>query len=88
MTATQPDRLDRIEAVLETVVTRLDKIDGDINGIRQEVRDTNTKFDVYVKASEKIERMAITIIITAGTVTILSPLLKEIAPIIRAFIGG
>ncbi|NCJ05341.1 hypothetical protein GS597_02190 [Synechococcales cyanobacterium C] len=70
------------------VLERLDKIDHDIAGLKQDTRDTNTKFDAYVKASEKIERLATTIIITAGTVTLLAPVLQAIAPTIRAFLGG
>jgi hypothetical protein len=70
------------------VIERLDKIDSDISGLKQDTKDTNTKFDAYVKASEKIERLATTIIITAGTVTLLAPVLQAIAPTIRAFLGG
>jgi hypothetical protein len=70
------------------VLERLDKLDSDITGLKQETRDTNTKFDAYVKASEKVERLATTIIVTAGTVTLLSPLLQAIAPTVRAFLGG
>jgi ribosome-associated translation inhibitor RaiA len=65
----------------QLVLDRLAKID-------QEVRETNIKFDAYVKASEKIERLATTIIITAGTVTLLSPVLQSIAPTVKAFLGG
>jgi hypothetical protein len=53
------------------VLERLDEIDGDITGMNQELNDTNVKFDTYVKASEGMTRMATTIIITAGTVTLL-----------------
>lgn len=70
------------------VLERLDKLDSDITGLKQETRDSNTKFDAYVKASEKIERLATTIIVTAGTVTLLAPVLQAIAPTVRAFLGG
>ena len=70
------------------VIERLDKIDSDIAGLKQDTKDTNTKFDIYVKASEKVERLATTIIITAGTVTLLAPVIQAIAPTIRAFLGG
>ncbi len=45
------------------VLERLDKID-------QDLRESNIKFDSYVKASEGMTRMATTIIITAGAVVI------------------
>ena len=38
------------------VIERLDKIDSDIAGLKQDTKDTNTKFDIYVKASEKVEK--------------------------------
>jgi hypothetical protein len=63
------------------VLERLDKID-------QEIRESNIKFDTYVKAADGMTRMATTIIITAGTVTILAPLAQSVAPAIRAFLGG
>lgn len=72
----------------QQVLQRLETLDTDIKALKQEVKDTNTKFDIYVKASEKVERLATTIIITAGTVTLLSPVLQAIAPTVRAFLGG
>jgi hypothetical protein len=74
-------RLDRIEIAIE-------KLTKDIDELRQESKFTNTKFDAYVKSSEAMTRMATTIIITAGTVTILAPLAQSVAPAIRAFLGG
>lgn len=95
MTSAQPDRLDRLESLLEQLIndqkstnTRLDKIDGDITGFKQDLKDTSIKFDAYVKASDGMTRMATTIIITAGTVTLLAPVLQAVAPTIRAFLGG
>jgi hypothetical protein len=77
------------------VLERLDKIDGDITGMKQEFRGlsdrlekTDIKFDAYVKASDRLLGIATTIIITAGTVTILAPLAQSVAPAIRAFLGG
>ena len=95
MITNQPERLGRIESLLEQLVrskqstnTRLDKIDGDITRVKQELRDTSIKFDAYIKASDGMTRMATTIIITAGTVTLLAPVLQAVAPTIRAFLGG
>jgi hypothetical protein len=77
------------------VLERLDKIDGDITGMKQEFRGlsdrlekTDIKFDAYVKASDRLLGIATTIIITAGTVTILAPLAQSVGPAIRAFLGG
>lgn len=81
-------RLDRIEQLVERNSIAIDKLTTDIQELRQESKDTNLKFDAYVKSSEAMTRMATTIIITAGTVTILAPLAQSIAPAIRAFIGG
>jgi hypothetical protein len=81
MTQTNPDRLDRLEALLE-------KIDGDIKGLSDRLEKTDLKFEAYVKASDRLLGIATTIIITAGTVTILAPLAQSVAPAIRAFLGG
>jgi hypothetical protein len=61
----------------------------------REIRDlllgldkTDIKFDAYVKASDHLLGVATTIIITAGTVTILSPFVQAVAPALRAFLGS
>jgi hypothetical protein len=77
------------------VIERLDKLDQDIRGLSDRLEKTDIKFDAYVKASdslrdgraERLLRIATTIIITAGTVTILAPLAQSVAPAIRAFLG-
>lgn len=73
------------EGFQQQVLERWETLDTEIKALKQEVKDTNTKFDAYVKVSEKVERLATTIIITMGTVTLLSPVLQAITPTIRAF---
>jgi hypothetical protein len=78
------------------VIERLDKLDQGIEGLSDSLWDgraerlekTDIKFDAYVKASDRLLGIATTIIITAGTVTILAPLAQSVAPAIRAFLGG
>jgi hypothetical protein len=70
------------------VIERLDKLDQDIRGLSDRLEKTDIKFDAYVKASDRLLGIATTIIITAGTVTILAPLAQSVAPAIRAFLGG
>ncbi|WP_036536816.1 hypothetical protein [Neosynechococcus sphagnicola] len=81
MQASEGDTLARIEALVEKNAEAISKHQSGLD-------KAETRFDAYVKASERVERLATTIIITAGTVTLLSPLLQSIAPTIRAFIGG
>ncbi|MBW4550182.1 MAG: hypothetical protein KME35_03590 [Aphanocapsa sp. GSE-SYN-MK-11-07L] len=77
----EPNQFQQLIESQRLVLERLDKID-------QDLRETNTKFDAYVKASDRLLGVATTIIITAGTVTILAPLAQSVAPTIRAFLGG
>jgi hypothetical protein len=70
------------------VIERLDKLDQDIRGLSDRLEKTDLKFDAYVKASDRLLGVATTIIITAGTVTILAPLAQSVAPTIRAFLEG
>jgi hypothetical protein len=77
----EPNQFQQLIESQRLVLERLEKID-------QDLRETNTKFDAYVKASDRLLGVATTIIITAGTVTILAPLAQSVAPAIRAFLGG
>lgn len=81
MQASEGDTLARIEALVEKNAEAISKLEIGLD-------KAETRFDAYVKSSEKVERLATTIIVTAGTVTLLSPLLQSIAPTIRAFISG
>lgn len=76
------------EPTIADVLTRLDRIDSDIKDLRDGLKETNIKFDSYVKASDRLLGVATTIIITAGTVTILSPFVQSVAPAIRAFLSS
>jgi hypothetical protein len=72
----------------QQVLIRLDKLDQDIKGLSDRLEKTDTKFDAYVKASDRLLGVATTIIITAGAVTILSPFVQAAAPAIRAVLGN
>lgn len=76
------------EPTLADVINRLDRIDTDIQDLRGQLDKTDIKFDAYVKASDRLLGVATTIIITAGTVTILSPFVQAVAPALRAFLGS
>jgi CHASE3 domain sensor protein len=86
-TSSESSRLERIEQLVERNSIAIDKLTQDIAELRAESKETNTKFDAYVKASQAMTRMSTTII-TAGIVTLLSLFLQSDAPTIRAFLGG
>ncbi len=77
------------------VLARLDELKGDIaqvdgrlNKLETEVKENGTKFDAFQKGTDGMVKMATTIIITAGTVTILSPFVQSVAPAIRSVLGS
>ncbi|WP_072016407.1 hypothetical protein [Neosynechococcus sphagnicola] len=75
------DVLNELRSFKADVDQRFTKLEAD-------VKETNIKFDAYVKASDRLLGVATTIIITAGTVTILSPFVQSVAPAIRSFLGS
>ncbi len=88
MQAENREREPTINDVLDELRSFRDELKTDIARVETDVRETNIKFDAYVKASDRLLGVATTIIITAGTVTILSPFVQAVAPAVKAFVGG
>jgi hypothetical protein len=59
------------------VLDRLSNIEADLEKI-------DYKFDTYRNASDKVERLATTVIFTAASVVVLSPLLLKVVDAIAA----
>lgn len=60
----------------------------ELRTLKTDFEKLDSKFDSYQKGTDGMVKMATTIIITAGTVTILSPFVQSVAPAIRAFLGS
>jgi hypothetical protein len=60
----------------------------ELKAIKADVEKLDYKFEAFQKGTDGMVRMATTIIITAGTVTILSPVVQAVAPAIKAFLGS
>jgi hypothetical protein len=61
------------------IKNELKAIEGKIEELRLEQRDSNTRIDAYQKASTQVVNLAFTVIIAAAAVTILSPAVKAVA---------
>lgn len=59
------------------VLDRLSSIESDLEKL-------DYKFDTYRNASDKVERLATTVIIAAASVVVLSPLLPKVVEAITA----
>jgi len=91
MTAGQPDRLDhieasldtnnqrmtRIETTLETVVQSLSKLDTDVKGLSERVDRTNDRVEIYQKASTQVVNLAFGLLATASAAIIIPVLLRR-----------
>jgi len=91
MTAAQPDRLDhieasldtsnqrmtRIESTLETVVQSLTKLDTDVKSLSDRVDRTNDRVEIYQKASGQVVNLAFGLLATAAAAIIIPALLNH-----------
>jgi hypothetical protein len=77
-----------IADVLDAIAKLEVRLDADIKATNDKVDRLDIKFDAFQKGTDGMVRMATTIIITAGTVTVLAPLAQAIAPAIQAFFGS
>lgn len=77
MTTNQPDRLSRIEELVQKNAEAISRLE-------QKVDKLETQFFQLSRDNLSIAR---TIIITAGTVTILSPLLQALSPAIETLVN-
>jgi hypothetical protein len=77
MTAAQPDRLDHIEATLETVVQSLGDVRSDIKTLSDQVERTNERVEIYQKASGQVVNLAFGLLATAAAAIIIPALLNH-----------
>lgn len=55
-----------------------------LGGIENDLEKLDYKFDTYRNASDKVERLATTVIIAAASVVVLSPLLPKVVDAVAA----
>lgn len=77
MTQTQPNRLDRIEATLETVVQSIQKLGTDVKSLSDRVERTNDHIEIYQKALQQVVNLAFGILATAAAAIIIPALLAH-----------
>ena len=78
MTTTSPDRLDRIESLLDklgedmgTVKEDLSSVKTDLTSLKEQTIKTNEKVETYQKASQQVVNLAFGLIFTAALAIIL-----------------
>lgn len=76
----EPSRLDRIEALVEANAKSINQLEADL---KAESRKWDER---YFQLTRDTLGTAKTIIVTAGTVTILSPLLQALSPAIKELV--
>jgi hypothetical protein len=62
MAAAQPDRLDRIEALVEKNATAIDKLTKDIEEQRQEAKELGLRFGYYQQSTQAVINLAFSLI--------------------------
>jgi DNA-binding transcriptional regulator GbsR (MarR family) len=65
---------------------RLDKVDERLDNLDQRMTQMDYKFDTYEKASDKVYRLATTIIVAAATVAVLPSAFQAIGPLISSVV--
>ncbi|UJB72282.1 hypothetical protein HRE53_27155 (plasmid) [Acaryochloris sp. 'Moss Beach'] len=76
MTAASPDRLDRIESTLETVLEKIQQIDTKVEKLDTDVRAANERTDTYWEASKLLINLAFGLIATAVIAIIVPAVLR------------
>lgn len=91
MTTNQPDKTERIEALLEAMAANIKQIGTDVQQLKEEnakqrikleeeIRRWDERFFSFAKDNLGIAR---TIIITAGATIILAPLVQAVSPVLK-----
>jgi len=83
----QDDRLSRIESNLERLEVIVQRNSEEITQSRRDMTELSRKWDErFYQLTKDNLNISRTIIITAGAAIIFSPLLKEIAPTLKAYL--
>ncbi|MCG9891079.1 MAG: hypothetical protein MH252_08390 [Thermosynechococcaceae cyanobacterium MS004] len=77
MTASQPDRLDRLEALAEQNLIAIDKLTKDIEEQRQEAKELGLRFGYYQQSTQAIVNLAFSLIASATISVFITVVLKR-----------
>lgn len=77
MTQSEDNLLDRIESQLKNVVTSLKQLTTDVEGLKQEVNQTNLRVEIYQKASGQVVNLAFSLIVAATAAIIVPALINR-----------
>jgi sugar-specific transcriptional regulator TrmB len=67
---------DTSDSFQQAVLERLDKLSTEVDGLKQELAQTNVRVDAYQKASNQVVNLAFGLIATATLTIIVSTVLK------------
>ncbi|MGB8701908.1 MAG: hypothetical protein WCD18_21035 [Thermosynechococcaceae cyanobacterium] len=77
MNQTQPDRLDRLEALAEQNLIAIDKLTKDIEEQRQEAKELGIRFGYYQQSTQAIVNLAFSLIASATISVFITVVLKR-----------
>jgi hypothetical protein len=77
MTAVQPDRLDRLEALAERNLIAIDKLTKNIEAQRQESKELGFRFGYYQQSTQAIVNLAFSLIASATISVFITVVLKR-----------
>lgn len=75
-----------VDKRFEQVDKRFEQVDKRLDQFDQRLEKLDYKFDTYEKASEKLSRLATTIIVAAATVAVLPAALQAFGPLITQIV--
>lgn len=77
MTADQPDRLDRIEALVEKNSVAIEKLTRDIDLQREEAKELGLRFGYYQQSTQAVINLAFSLIASATISVFITIVLKR-----------
>jgi hypothetical protein len=77
MPPTQPDRLDRIEELVERNSAAIEKLTLDIDKLLDESKDLSTRFGYYQQSTQAIVNLAFSLIASATISVFITVVLKR-----------
>jgi hypothetical protein len=70
------NRLDRIEALVETLALKVDKLTDDIDKQREETKELGLKFQFYQQSTQAIVNLAFSLIASATVSVFITTIVK------------
>jgi predicted PurR-regulated permease PerM len=77
MTSSQPDRLDRIEELVERNSSAIEKLTQDIDKLLDESKDLSTRFGYYQQSTQAIVNLAFSLIASATISVFITVVLRR-----------